>query len=248
MKRPLPISEEMLNIFVDDELDAKEREQVLAEQMHDKELAQVICEIRQLKDLVKSARPQVDETNTSIKINKNGPLKSWVMVASVLLAITAGIVTMLPGNNQDAGIVTLTTNHTYPDVNSFLGSQENNPDLKVVLHINKNNSAAFARLVMQLDHLLKTTSKNNRPLRVDVVASGPGLSFVGKQTSPYANKIHSLRQEYDNLIFFACQSTLEKFSKINNNTFNILPDAVLTASGTELINLRKTQGWSYINI
>lgn len=250
MKKPLPLSEEMLNIFVDDELDAKEHEQVLAEQMHDKDIAEAICEIRQLKDLVKAARPQIDETNTSIKISKYGHLTSWALVASVLLVITAGITSLLPEKRNSTDPVALSsgTKPAYSDVNTFLNAQQNNQDLKVVLHINKNNSEAYTRLIMQLEYLLKTTRKDSRPLRVEVVASGPGLSFVGRQTSPYADKIHSLRQEYDNLIFVACQQTLEKIIKTKNTGFRILPDAMLTASGTELINLRKTQGWSYINI
>ena len=250
MKKPLPVSEEMLNIFADDELDAKEREQVLVEQMHNEDVARAICEIRLLKDLVKSARPQVDNTYTSGKTYKQRHLNKWMMVASVVLVITAVMVTLLPEKTNNAGQVksTTATEQTYSDVNSFLSAQSNNPDLKIVLHIKKNNPEAYARLIRQLEYLLKTTRENSQPLRVDVVASGPGLAFVGRQTSPYARKIHLLRQEYDNLIFFACQSTLEKLNNKNNTNFKILPDVVLTASGTELIQLRKKQGWSHIVI
>ncbi|MFV1993650.1 MAG: hypothetical protein ACC635_07085 [Acidiferrobacterales bacterium] len=250
MKKPPTISEEMLNIFADDELDAKEREQVLAEQMHDKEVARAICEIRLLKDLVKSARPQIDDTYTAGKTNKQRHLNKWLMVASVVLVITAGLVTLLPEKTNIAGPVksTIATEQNYSDVNSFLSAQTNNPDLKIVLHINKNNAEASTRLIRQLEYLLKTTRKNHRPLRVEVVASGPGLAFVGQQTSPYAREIRLFRQEYDNLIFFACKKTLEKLNNKNNTNFKILPDVVLTASGTELIQLRKKQGWSHIVI
>ena len=250
MKKPLPVSEELLNIFVDNELEAKEHDQVLSEQMHNEDVARTICEIRLLKDLVKSARPMIDNTHTFCKTKKQGHLNKWVMVASVLLVIIAGFVTLLPEIMNYAGPVKLTTatEQNYPDVNNFLSAQANNPDLKIVLHIKNDNPQAYARLIRQLEYLLKTTRENSQPIRVEVIASGPGLAFVGKQTSPYAREIRLLRQEYDNLIFFACQSTLENFNKRNDANFKILPDVVLTASSTELIQLRKTQGWSHIVI
>jgi len=250
MKKPLPVSEELLNIFVDDELDTKEREQVLVEQMANEDVARAICEIRLLKDLVKSARPKIDHTYTFAKSGKQGHLAKWTMVASVVFAITAGLISLLhEKTNISSPIISATaTDKTYRDINSFLSAQANSPNLKIVLHINRNNNEAYARLIRQLEYLLKTTRDNSRPLRVEVVASGPGLAFVGQQTSPYARKIRLLRQEYDNLIFFACQSTLDKFNTKNNTQFKILPDVVLTASGAELIQLRKTQGWAHIVI
>lgn len=250
MKKPLPVSEELLNIFVDDELDTKEREQVLGEQMANEDVARAICEIRLLKDLVKSARPKIDQTPTLSKSGKQGHLTKWTMVASVLLVVTVGLISLLhEKTNISSPIISATaTENNYRDINSFLSAQANNPELKIVLHINKDNTEAYTRLIRQLKYLLSTTKNNNQPLRVEVVASGPGLAFVGKQTSPYAREIRLLRQEYDNLIFFACQSTLDKFNTKNNTHFKILSDVVLTASGAELIQLRKTQGWSHILI
>ena len=57
MKKPLPVSEELLNAFVDNELDAEAQDRVLLLEATNPDVKQAICELRRLKSQVKAARP-----------------------------------------------------------------------------------------------------------------------------------------------------------------------------------------------
>jgi len=249
MKKSQSVPDELLHAYVDDELDAEERQYVLDVQVKDAGIEKEICELRKLKDLLKSARPVKEEITGALHFPKkkyylfNHRLVAMPVLLLLVLLVVAGIFFNQGKESRVKNIAMI-----YPDVKEFIETHTESRSLKLVLHINRADRDSAKHLFAQLNYLLQTTQDNNRMLRVEVVASGPGLSLVRKNKSPYPEKIREIRNHYDNVVFVACQSTLDRLVKVKNKEIQILPDAMITTSGPELIELRKSQGWAYIKI
>lgn len=249
MKQPHPISNELLQSFVDDELDTQERQYVLDAQVKNADVAREICELRKLKDLLKAARPVEEDISGSL----NMPRQKYYLLNYRLVSMPAFVVLMsiiVAGVffNQDKNHLVEYSSLTYPDVKTFIAAHSSNMGVNVVLHVNRDDEGSAKQLFDQLNQLLNTNKTKNSAFRVEVIASGPGLSLVRKNISPDPEKIRDIRKRYDNVVFVACQTTLSRLIKVINRNVELLPEVMLTASGPELIRLRKSQGWAYIKI
>lgn len=249
MNKTLSISDELIQLFIDDELDEQERQYVLDVQLREPAVAREISELRRIKDLVKAVRPDSDEMPDVCYIPKQRRILFNYRCAavSVMLILLSVFVTGLYLEQGEMAKIEKVA-ATYPDVNSYLGSHPGNQAMRVVLHINRANHETANDLFVQLQQLLQTKENNNRMLRVEIIASGPGLSLVRKNISPYPEQIRKIRNKHDNVVFVACQSTLDRLMMSINKKVQLLPEAMLTASGPDLVRLRKTQGWAYIKI
>ena len=241
------IPSELLQSFVDDELDVYEHQYVLDAQVKYDDIAKEICELRKLKDLMKAVRPVESELPGSLDI----PKQTWlslnhrpVAIPAFLMLMLVVITSVFVGQNKNNQIVN--ADLTYPDVKAFVSASPVN--VNVILHLNRDDERSAKQLFVQLEQLLTTDKMKNNSFRVEIVASGPGLSLVRKNKSSAPEKIRDISKKYDNVVFVACQSTLNRLIKVINRKVDILPEAMLTASGPDLIRLRKSQGWAYIKI
>lgn len=249
MKKSHSIPNELLQSFVDDELDAQERQYVLDAQVKYADVAKEICELRKLKDLLMAARPVEDELSGALNVPKQKYfLFDCRFVAMPAFLILMSVIVTGVFFNQDKNQQVENASLTYSDVKTFIGSRPTGMGVNVVLHVNRDDKDSTKQLFVQLEQLLNTIKSKNSKFRVEVIASGPGLSMVRKNKSPDPEKIRDISKKYDNVIFVACQNTLNRLIKVINRKVDLLPEAMLTASGPDLIRLRKSQGWAYIKI
>lgn len=246
MNRQQPISEELIHAFVDGELDPHERQQVILAMAENPEIAREVDELQKLKELIMAARPDEKTLSEFSAISKTGKsfmskcttLATTSLAASILL----GVLLLMNNMRHDVQPSSLAENSVE---NITTSDQSNVQKSRVLLHVNRNDTATAAQLFEKLNSIL---SQNNKHQRIEVVASGPGLSLLRAETSPFPEKIRQIRSQHDNVVFIACQTTLNRLMMKINRKVPLLPEAMLTASGPELIKLRKAQGWKYINI
>ncbi len=262
MKKNLPFSEEVLNAFVDGELDTEEHKRVVKAQLESTEVAQAICQLRLLKDLVNVARPQNTQETFSSKsppisidlktvrrfqtrFQARFPARPFAFSSvAVALLLAAAVSLYLPERHgEPAGPVL-----RYPDMTSLLAASEQVDALDIVIHLKHAQRGALKRLMRQLETALIDARDDNRFLRIEVVASGPGLGALREDVSPVASEIHALRSQFPNIKFVACGKTRQRIAKNENKTVPILPDAVLVASGPKQISLRRSQGWVFVEV
>lgn len=252
MKEQLPVSKELLNAFVDDELDSEERQEVIAAQVDGPGVAEEICELRVLKDIVHGARYDTGTTDYRVEIPGNHYywnryVTKWFAVASLAIIVMTLAVTGMQ-YQQNGSPVAQQASQSYSDIAALLDAHPVNKDIKVVVHITREDRNAATQLFSQLDQVLEDINQYNRHVRVEVIASGPGLSVLRKGKSPYPDKIQYINTHYDTIEFVACQRSLLRQAKVQNTEVSILPQALITHSGPELIKRRQRQGWSYIAI
>ena len=256
------ISDEILNCFVDNELDTEEHQQILQAQLDYPSVHQRICNLRHLKQLTLAARPL--SQNQSIDIKTFTLFSMWKngIAAAVILFIMTGVYIsyffQLPDpNNQSKQSLTNVTTIKPLKQNTFVYS---NPLLKsamtdstiynkvnVIFHISKN--------IKDLDDVLNDINKalidskiNNKSLQIEVITSGSGLHLLDALPKDNLDAINKLYTQYGNISFLVCQKTLNKYRQKTKKLRKIPKSMLLTKSSADLIKLRRSQGWRYIPI
>jgi len=109
---------------------------------------------------------------------------------------------------------------------------------KVIFQMSTANAEEQEGLISNLESLKKGWGDN---ILIEVVAHGPGITFLMKDKSAVAEGIAKMLKE--GVIFVACENTMHKK--------NITKEQLIEGAGTvpmgigEII-LKQEQGWSYI--
>ena len=245
MKKSLPISEEMLNAFIDNELEAEEREYIIELEESNKELKETICEAHRLKMLVKAARTKepVDVMNNFH--NKKQNYNKYYITASFILFLVTAFFSVT--NNNDS-ILKYTSKTNYNDNNSLLIAAKEQKNLNLVLHLQTSGSKQANNLFSTLNSVLKTSERYKNNLQVEVILSGLGLQLLQTNYSTYTHTIRSIGKNNQNVTFIACGKTLKNFQDKLNKNISIIKEAMLVSSGPSWAKKRQQQGWSYLTI
>ena len=104
------------------------------------------------------------------------------------------------------------------------------------------------RVLDQAESLVTMTEQLDKPVRVELIAYGQGLSLIKSNRLTYAERILHLHRRHDNLMFIACQDSLDKQQKKTIDTIRVLPGVVIVPSGPEEVSLRRSQGWTIVKV
>lgn len=237
---PNPVSDDTLHAFVDGELDLADREALLARMQTDPELAQRVCAVRRLRDMVRLAyaappaasaraaglrRPFARRCALGCLVLFAGLVAGW-MLRGELPAIVAGA----------------------PDAAARASNlaQRADPD-RVLLHI---DSAAPDKMLSALDRaerLLVDAERAGRKVEVEVIANSHGLALLRAGYSPYAERIARMQQRHANVQWVACSQTIARIAGAGEKV-ELLPAARTAPTAIGEIVTRLQQGWTYIRV
>lgn len=242
------VSDELLNAFVDNELDRKEHLQLLQAQLKDPAIHLRICELRQIKELVGSARHQEPSNHDSSRQTHTRGRKSRSIAASVMFLVTIGIIVFMAQPSWLKPDNTRNYTYAYPQIKVVLNKLDTRNKTNIVFHINKNNMHSLEALFTDIQRLLIDPRTENKNIRIEVLTSGPGLPLLDTLSEKHRQLIQQLYTQHENISFIVCKQTLTKFRKKTKKLKQLPKGMVLTASAPELIKLRRAQGWNYIHI
>lgn len=238
-------SDELLNAYVDGELDAEERQRIEEAMQHDAELRTRVDELNDLKHLVRSA--YVDETpgQAPARLPRmwNAPALAASLAAFALgVAVTWGWVSYTDG----------TSGPRVASVSSQQGGTDtqNEQVVKVVFHLNRNDPGRLIEMLNEAEALLTTTTRAGRTASVRIIASGAGLSLFEKGSAPVTERVQALKQEYQgHLIFNGCGVAYDQLkAQRADGELELLPEMQLVDLGVLELMRRQRQGWAYIRI
>lgn len=245
MKQNEQFSDEMLNAFIDDQLDQDEREQILSALRHDDVLTQRVCDLQKVRSLVQLAYSEKDIVPAHQQASSQES-SDWLrksIAASILILV---------------GILSGWFTHQYTSTDKSLVEYaqtiRNNPALadnetwQVMLHVSHNQERRFNILLEEAENLLATYKSNQQPLQLEILANGKGLDLVKNENAPHVLKLKRLQKEYDNLIVSVCGQTLQRLQKETGKPVSLVPDANIVRSAIHQVGKRQKQGWTYIHI
>jgi len=242
------LSDEILNAYIDQELDDQEMLRVQFLLSESSGLQRRLDVLQQLKTMVRSARPgNTPEIPLESEIDQKD-CRCHVTAAAVVLMFAGWLMWALfpidehkPLSIETALGTELTTTKTLFDT-----AQEDTA-VKVVLLVNRDEKQAGKFLFDQIDMLLAAAKRRHVAVRIEVLANGDGLTLLRSDMSPYAKKIHDIQNRYDNVIFIACADTIKR-RKLSLADLNLFPEVMVVSSVSRRISLRQSQGWNVIQV
>jgi intracellular sulfur oxidation DsrE/DsrF family protein len=223
-------SDERLNAFVDDELGAQEREEILAALAEDAELGQRLCALRSTKELVRHAYGQVPASPRK----RERHVFLWRGALAAGLALVVGTVIGWQGHRA-------ASSHGF--ALAWLGGPFAPQPTRVLLHL---DSAQPERMEEALD-LAETYLTKTKNARVELVVNNSGLDLLRQATTPHAQRIAKLAARYDMLAFVACGNAIARYRSAGLDV-TLVPQARVERTAIEHIVDRVRQGWTYLKI
>ncbi|ARU32682.1 hypothetical protein CAP31_14005 [Sulfuriferula sp. AH1] len=246
------ISNEQLNAFVDDELDVAEKDALFAEFEADPEVAQQVCELRAVKELVRHGYAELP-----VLVRKEWARQFYVprsLVAGAMLALGLTLGWLGHDWSQSAPAAQVAQAQPQPHVAFPVGTLRPvslagvSEDIhKVVMHVDSADPAKFKTLLDDVDYLTRHQAVLGQPVQVEVIASHYGLNMLRSDVTPYAARINGLIQSHPNVIFVACNQTMRRLDK-EGVKVKLLPHTQVTPTAIEEIVNRLQGGWTYIKV
>ncbi|MBU0500434.1 MAG: hypothetical protein KJ558_14080 [Gammaproteobacteria bacterium] len=236
MKPESDVSFEMLNAFVDGELDAAEKSRLLSRIAADNRLKDRVCELWQLKEMVGDAYPLDAVCLAPRRSRRSLPWIPQSLAAMLILALGMGSGWLLHGDRQLPPV-------DGPNFAVLDGRPK--ATSKVVLHIFSGEDIRFEGALDNAEDFIKTANAQGRPVQLDIVANSEGLRLLQADHSPFSTRIKAMKQAYKNLNFYACGVTIKRLREKGVDV-KLLPEAVITPSAMELIITRGKEGWTYV--
>lgn len=222
-----------LHALIDGQLEANERERLLAEISVDSDLQEQVCRLRRTKDLLNHAFQ--DAAPPARPRQAPGTQRGRGLAAGVAALLLLGV-------GFSAGWLTRPAEDPLQGVT--LGQVQAQPH-KVLLHIASDDPSSYASALDRAEALLKTRS--DQGVEVELVANSDGLNLLRADVSPYAERIRRMMAEYEQLRFVACRSTIEKLEKAGFRVVLIEHTEVSTSAVEHIVD-RLQQGWTYLKV
>jgi uncharacterized protein len=227
-----PISDELLNSFIDGQITDEERHEILVLLEQNKALAAKVCELQRIKQRVKLAYDQIPVSQLPETVIKKSSYLPRMAAAVAIFCLgillgTAGLHQIQ--KNQQSEVLASTDAIT-----------------KVLVHLTSSDSDTGLNTLTNLENMLKEYRKSGQNVRVEVVANGHAINLLRQDTTPFGPLIARLTREYKNLTFAACKNTIDQIQITNDEEIELIPQARLIESGIVEVIERQQQGWTYI--
>ncbi len=224
------LSEEQLNAFVDDELEAEEKSRVFSEASHRPELDQRLCQQRKLKELVKLAYHDTPKPQRKgAKSLGRGNVFGRALAAAVLLAV--GAATGFLGKD-------LFSPAADP---AMVATAE--PD-KYLIHVASGDPGEMAAALERAELLLES-APDDGVRQVEIVANEQGLNLLRTDVTQFAAEISVLQA--NDVIFYACSKSIQKLED-DGVEVRLVPHTIAEYTALDRVVTRMQEGWHYEKI
>jgi uncharacterized protein len=225
-----PISDELLNSFIDGQITDEERQEILQLLEQDKALAAQVCELQRIKQSVKLAYKKIPPSHLPATVIQTSKLLPRIAAAITIFCL--GILIGIAGLKQQIKAPeTIAASDT---------------TTRVLVHLTSSDSESGLNTLTNLEQMLLEYRNNGQNVKVEVVANGHGIDLLRQGTTPFASLIARLTEEYKNLSFAACKNTIDQIQITSEDEIELIPQAKLIDSGIVEVIERQKQGWTYI--
>jgi intracellular sulfur oxidation DsrE/DsrF family protein len=255
---PNAISDERLNAFIDDELDAAEKSEVFEALAENSALSKQACELRQLSELVRHAYSNPPRSG---RFRKKEPRRispfGQAAAAALLVALGATLgwighqqpVSSAPSGADMRAMVWGENDRAFHSMDLASATSQNGLK-RVILHLNTSSPAKFETALTTAERLLKEYATDSHGAEIEVVANASAIKLLRSGYSPYAARVRALQEKYFNLTFIACKDAMDHIRELEdlNSDIRLLPGVEVTPSALEHILERMNEGWVYLNV
>lgn len=237
MKNDSYVSDEYLNAFIDGQLSEADQSRVFGLIKEDDSLKARVCELRDLKELVRHGYRLPAQPNSTCR----GRLTLFGQAVAAVLLLAVGAA---------GGWVA----HAFGgpgDLNRLIQNVQRDTDVadpsQFIVQVGSSDPVRLKNALDETENLLESSRRNGRSLQVEIIANGSGVDLLRADTSPFAQRIGAMKKEYPNLDFLACGQTLKKLREAGIDV-QLLPNTGVATSAADQITRRLKQKWAYLRV
>lgn len=241
------ISNELLNAYLDNELDSDERGEIMTALEKDSALAGRLCELRNTKELTQFAYSLPHDGQRKGKQWKYGKRFSSLAVAASLFMVVGSLVGWFAHDHLDVNsVMRADQGQIYLDSSQASLALEADQK-KVILHVDTADPDRLTAALDSAEDLLLASEANGNKLELEIIANAKGLNLLRVGTTPHAERIADLSKKYDNLSILACNRAIKRLEDLGIKV-QLVPEAGIAPSALDQIVNRLKQGWVYIKV
>jgi intracellular sulfur oxidation DsrE/DsrF family protein len=235
------ISDDKLNLFIDDQLDAEEMEEIRQALLDDKELRERVCQLKAVRELVAYAYTDVPKSRHSDDARSSSMM--WRSMAAYMVLAVGVLLGWMTYEYSPTAINAVSADNAFQYVANYVKPDEK--ERRIVLHIDSGDIGIVNAALKEADHLVTTYRKANIPMKLDVVTNKGGINILREDMSPYIGTIRKMITE-DGVTFYACQRSVEKAHKKEGANIDLINGVKADKTAREIIPERISRGWVYI--
>jgi intracellular sulfur oxidation DsrE/DsrF family protein len=240
------ITDEQLNLFIDEELDTTEKDLIHQAMLDDTTLRERVCQLRAVRELVGYAYENTPEPKQENKSDKKHSRRALQGIAASLL-IGLGVITgwMVNENVRSTERIASAT-----DVFQYFKykAPADRTGRKIIIHVTTGDIVAVNAALNEAEQLLASYQESGTPMKLDIITNKEGINMLRVGVSPYVDRIERIIDENENVSFYACQRSINKAVKKEGRNIVMLPQTVTTKTAQDLISDRLDKGWVYIKV
>ena len=235
-------TEDKLNLFIDEQLDSDEMDEIRHAMLDDKELRERVCQLKAVRELVGYAYSEVPRPPNEIQQQK----KYHSFFAKSIAASVTLVVGVLLGwstyEYSPNAVQAISAENTF----QYVANQVNvdHEQRRIILHIDSGDMKIVNAALNEADQLIATYRKANTPIKLDVITNKAGINMLRPGVSPYIERVQKLIDN-DSVSVYACQRSILKAAKKEGADIVLLPGVTTDKSARELIPERLKKGWVY---
>ncbi|VAW50462.1 hypothetical protein MNBD_GAMMA06-1585 [hydrothermal vent metagenome] len=237
-------SEDRLNLFIDEQLDSDEMNEIHEALLDSKELRERVCQLKAVRELVGYAYSEVPPSrHESIGKKRSSAILGKAVAASMILVI--GVILGWTTYEYTPGAVSaISAENTFQYVANHVNVDHGKR--KIVLHIDSSDVRIVNAALNEVEQLLATYHKANRPIELDIVTNKSGINILREDVSPYISRIKKLIDNNDEVAVYACNRSIAKALKKEGVEIVLMQGVTKNKTARELIPERLKNGWVYI--
>ncbi len=241
-------SDEVINGYLDGELDARTEKEIMLAALDDPELKKHIHELRQIRALVRQAFAIEPATGVA----GSNPFSRHRIAAMSIAASVLMVVGVLIGWGLQPAV-------PIDNVQAFIGpgSFKTAPQLvsgnyrentRVILLISSAETKSMRATLDQAEYLLEAYRDAGRALRLEILVNSEGLNLFRQDTTPFSQRLASMQRKYRNLELLACNKTIQRLKREKQIDAKLVSGVKVVPSALDQILSRLNDGWSYIKV
>lgn len=241
MNREERISEELLNAFVDGQLDGSEWAVISSRLERDPALREEVGRLRALKAMLRQAYATPPVTAGSSL--RAAPGWAALAAASLLFALAGWF-----GHaawNEPPVLDPASAYALRGDWHSLRADWRSLDAARVLVHVSSGGHGALTGVLDEVDDLLREAGAAGRRLEVEIVANGPGLDLLLASDDALARRVASLRKAHPGLGLVACGQTLAR-RRAQGGPTGLVDGAAVAPSALHRVIERLRAGWIYV--
>lgn len=238
------ITEDKLNLFIDEQLDSDEMNEIHEALLDNKELREQVCQLKAVRELIGYAYSEVPPSRYEHPDKKRSTILFGRAVAASVTLIVGVVLGWSTYEYSPNAALAISAENTFQYVANHVKAERGKR--KIVLHIDSSDLQVVNAALNEADQLLATYRKANTPIELDIITNKTGINILRPGVSPYISRIKELIDSNDDVAVYACNRSIAKALKKEGVDIVLMPEVMKDRSARELIPQRLEKGWVYI--